>query len=158
MGGQTGSVVLFLRGLPPNTSRKDLLAFVRNALREAGVRGMPLISLCSNCQIMRLTDPAAGTVEYHGLIEVQPARIVLQAIQILNGRELKGTSIEVRRYRHRSPWGERRLRRQGSEGAGAVVAQPLVERRREGLRIELVEATPPLGAERPAPATLTVQT
>ena len=144
--GQTGSVALFLRDLPPDTSRKDLLAFVRDALRAAGVRGMPLISLCSNCQIMRITDPAAGTVEYHGLIEIQPARIVIQAIEVLNGRELKGRPIEVRRYRHRSTWGEHRLRHWGHNGTDGLVARPLVERRRENLKIDLVDATPPLSA------------
>lgn len=149
MSGQTGSVALFLRDLPPDISRKDLLAFVRDALRSAGLRGMPLIKMCSNCQIMRIIDPTAGTVEYHGLIEIQPARIVVQAIAVLNGRELAGHPIEVRRYRHRSSWGEHR-RLHGDPGdAERVAANPLVERRRENLKIDLVDATPPLSADLP---------
>ncbi len=103
MGGKTGLVTLFLRNLPPNTSRKDLRAFVRIALREAGVRTLPLINACANVSIMRITDLAAGTIEYHGLLEVRPAHIAMLAIQLLNGRARHGTPIEVHRYRQRSP-------------------------------------------------------
>ena len=144
MSGYTGAVALFLRDLPPETSCRDLRAFVRTGLHEVGVQGMPRLGPCSSCQIIRLTDPAAGTVEYHGLIEIRPARIAIQAIRILNGRELKGRPIAVRRYRQRSPWGEHRLHRAGADGPNAVVARPLVERRREHLKVDLVEATPPL--------------
>jgi hypothetical protein len=110
-------------------------------LQRAGVRGLPLFNLCSNCRILRITDQAAGTVEYHGLVEVQPARIALQAIQILNGKEIGRTPIEVRRYRHRSAWGEHQHRSDSFRG-GALVARPLLERRRGNVKIELLEATP----------------
>lgn len=148
MGGKNGSVMLFLRNLPPNVSRRDLKTFVVAGLRQAGVRGSPLLQMCANCSILRIFDPAQGTTEYHGLVEVQPARIAIQAIDILNGQALGGTPIEVRRYRQRSPWGQRRQRRPaqgGGEGSGAVVAEPLRERRRPNLKIDLVDATPGLG-------------
>ncbi len=148
MGGQSGTITLFLRNLPPNTSRKDLKTFVHDELREAKVSGLPLFSLCTNCTILCITDRATGTVAYHGLVEVKPARIGLRAIQVLNGRELHGTPIEVHRYRHRSAWGEHRQRSEDG-GSGQVVARPLMERRRANLKIDLVESTPsaqPLGA------------
>ncbi|WP_295429455.1 RNA-binding protein [uncultured Thiodictyon sp.] len=146
MGGKTGSVVLFLRNLPPNTSRKDLREFVQGALREAGVRTLPFVSVCANASIMRIADLAAGTTEYHGLIEVRPARLAMLAIRVLNGRALHGCPIEVRRYRQRSPWGEHRQRQQEASGSATVVARPLVERRREHLKIDLVKATPTVPA------------
>lgn len=153
MGGKNGSVMLFLRNLPPNVSRRDLKAFVLAELRRAGVRGSPLLQLCTNCSILRIVDPARDSVEYHGLVEVQPARIAMQAIEALNGQRLGGTPIEVRRYRQRSPWGERRSRTE-VPGGGAVVAQPLRERRRPNLKMDLVESTPTLEslhAELPVP-------
>lgn len=146
MGGKTGSVALFLRNLPPNTSRRDLRAFVQNALREAGVRTLPLVGVCANASIMRITDLAAGTTEYHGLVEVRPARLAMLAIRVLNGRALHGCPIEVRRYRQRSPWGEHRQRQQEASGSATVVARALVERRREHLKIDLVKATPTVPA------------
>ena len=86
------------------------MSFVRKQLQLAGVRGIPLFDLCTNCNILRITDRATGSVEYHGLVEVRPARIALQAIQILNGQEFGGRAIAVRRYRHRTIWGESRHR------------------------------------------------
>jgi hypothetical protein len=141
MGGKNGSVMLFLRNLPPNVSRRDLKAFVVTQLHQAGIRGTPLRHLCANCSILRIVDPDLDTVEYHGLIEVQPARIAMRAIQVLNGKRLRDTPIEVRRYRHRSPWGERRNRADYQDGA-TVVAEPLRERRRPNLKIDLVDSTP----------------
>jgi len=144
MGGKSGSLALILHDLPPGISRKDLRAFVCNALREAGIRTMPFVGRCSNCSIMRIADLATGTTEYHGLIEVRPARIAMQAIRILNAKSLLGHPLQVRRYRHRSPWGEHSARQQAAGGSGILVARTLVEQRREHLRIDLVEATPSL--------------
>lgn len=140
MGGKNGSVMLFVRNLPYSVSRRDLKQFIQRELRVAGIRGLPLMSTCTSCNILRITDPATGTREYHGLVEMQPARIALQAISVLNGKEIAGTPIEVRRYRHRSAWGERRSRQYG-ESAATQVAH---ERRRPNLKIELVDATPSL--------------
>lgn len=138
MSGKNGAVMLFVRNLPSSITRRDLKHFIQRELRKAGIRGFPLLSTCTNCSILRITDPATGKREYHGLVEMQPARIALQAISVLNGKEINGTPMEVRRYRHRSAWGERRSR--GS--SGGIGTSVLPERRRPNLKIELVEATP----------------
>ncbi|HYN78094.1 MAG TPA: RNA-binding protein [Lamprocystis sp. (in: g-proteobacteria)] len=141
MSGKHGTVALFLSPLPPNFTRRDLKAFLCRELRKVGVRGIPLFRLCTNCSILRITDRAAGTVEYHGLVEVRPARVAMQAVQLINGTEVNGTLIEVRRYRHRSLWGEHRHRSNAGQG-GPLVAHPLTERRRAHLHLELVSGTP----------------
>jgi hypothetical protein len=151
MSGKSGAVALFLRNLPPNTSRKDLKSFVHRELQRAGVTGLPLFNLCTNCSILRVQGLGAGTIEYHGLVEVQPARIALLAIDILNGKQMHGAAIEVRRYRHRSQWGEHRQRSEPFLG-GALLAVPLTERRRANLKIDLVERTPALPASQGQPA------
>ena len=143
MGGKNGSIMLFLRNLPPNVARRDLKSFVVAELRRAGIRGNPLLHLCANCSILRIVDPDRNTTEYHGLVEVQPARVAMQAIEVLNGKCLGGCPIEVRRYRQRSPWGERRQRAE-ARGDATMAAEPLRERRRPNIKIELVDATPPL--------------
>ena len=142
MGGKNGSVLLFVRNLPYNVSRRDLKQLIQWELKKAGIRGLPLMSTCANCSILRITDPATGTQEYHGLVEMQPARIALQAISILNGKEIAGTPMEVRRYRHRSAWGEHGSGHYG-DSAGKRVTH---ERRRPNLKVELVDATPSVEA------------
>ena len=145
MRGNSVTVALFLSPIPPNTSRRDIKSFVQQELARAGVCGLPLFNLCTNCRILCITDLTAGTIEYNALVEVRPARIAMQAIQILNGKDLNGSPLKVRRYRHRSSWGEHRHRSDPIRG-GALVAQPLVERRRANLRIDLVQATPAIEA------------
>lgn len=141
MSGKNGSVILFLRNLPDNVTNKRLKQFVQQELKRAGVRGLPLRSPCSNCSILRITDPARGTEEYHGLLEIQPSRIAMQAMEVLNGKRIAGKPVEVRRYRHRSPWGGH-----GNAQDIAIMppqdAHPLGERRRDNLKIELVDETP----------------
>jgi hypothetical protein len=141
MSGKTGTVCLFVRALPSGLSRRDLKTFVTGRLKDAGIRGSLLLNVCSNCSILKITDRDTGREEFHGLVEIQPARIAVQAIEALNGALLGGQRVEVRRYRHRSPWGEHRARRGESEGAAI---RPLLERRRPNLKIELVEQTPAL--------------
>ena len=141
MSGKTGAVCLFLRDLPSDLSRRELKTFVTGRLKDAGIRGTLLLNVCSNCSILKITDLANGQQEFHGLVEIQPARIAVQALEALNGAMLGGKPLQVRRYRHRSPWGEHQVRR--GENAGAPI-QPLVERRRPNLKIELVERTPTL--------------
>ena len=110
MSGKNGTVALFLSPLPANTRRRDLLSFVRKQLHLAGLRGLPLFDLCTNCTSYGF--PIAPPVRWSitGLVEVRPARIAMQAIRILQGQELNGVAIEVRRYRHRTMWGESRQR------------------------------------------------
>jgi hypothetical protein len=140
--GKSGSIALFLRNLPPNTNCKAIKTFVQTELHKAGVRSLPFFSPCTNCSILCITDLDARTIEYHGLVEVRPAALAIQAIAILNGKELHGTPIEVRRYRHRFSWSEHRHRSDSARG-GNLVARLLTEHRRANLRIALVQATPP---------------
>lgn len=151
MSGKSGTVALFLRNLPPNVNCKDLKSFVQRGLQTEGVVGLPLFNLCSNCRILRITDLATGTTQYHGLVEVKPARIAMQAIQVLSRREIRETAIEVRRYRHRSTWGEH-WHRADELQIGTLVLRPLTERRRANVKIDLVESTPMTGEYEGEPA------
>jgi hypothetical protein len=151
MSGKSGSIVLFVRHLPRNVSRRDLKAFVHSELRRVGVRGTLLLHLCSDCRILRVTDTAKGSQQYHGLVEIQPAGLALQAIDLLNGKQLCGKPVEVRRYRNRSPWGQHRARL-ADDASGTNEMPPMIERRRQSLRIDLVESTPRLEGARAVPA------
>lgn len=146
MSGKFGSIMLFFRDLPPDVSRRDLRMFVSSGLRESGVRGNPLVQVCGNCSILRVFDPATRATEYHGFVEVKPARVAMMAIGILNGRPLRGTPVEVRRYRQRSPLNERRAAGSHlpSRGELELAGQIRRDRRRPNLQIDLVETTPAL--------------
>lgn len=136
MLGKRGSVMLFLSRLPHGVTRKELKAFVQSALHGDTRLPFARTTAVCNCSILRITDPTNGSSELHGLVEVQPAKAAMQAIEELNGKELKGTPIEVRRYHHRSPLRDRR-----TPGAPVQEAEKRAgERRRKDLRIELISA------------------
>lgn len=136
MLGKRGTVMLFVRGLPADLTRKELKAFVQGAVRDSGGRSFTLRAAVSNCSIVRITDPSSGVSEVHGLVEVQPATAAVRAIEQLNGQALKGARIEVRRYHHRSLLRDRRQETETSSES----ENRLRERRRKNLRIELLNA------------------
>jgi hypothetical protein len=137
MLGKRGSVMLFLRGLPENLTQKELKAFILPAIRKGSGRSIGPKAAVSSCTILRMADPMSGTVEFHGLVEIQPAKVAMHAIVELNGRELKGRKVEVRRYHSRSVLRDRRLE---AAAATANTTDDSRRERRRNLKIDLVGA------------------
>jgi hypothetical protein len=127
--------MIFVRGLPENLTPKELKAFVLAEVHAAQGRAAKIRGSVSSCTILRMSDPHSGAEEYHGLVEVQPAKAAMQAIAQLNGRELKGRKLEVRRYHSRSA-----LRDQRSQGHPLVpeADKEMGGERRRNLKIDLV--------------------
>mgnify|MGYP001025961580 FL=1 len=123
------SFLLFLPSLPESATRKDVKQFVRDGLAESGYHGLALYSAVTSCTILCVTDPVSGKSECHGLVQIRPAKAAMQAIEALNGKELLGSKVEVRRYHQRS----------GLPSALASAAQK--ERRRRELKLDLVETS-----------------
>lgn len=135
MLGKRGSVMVFLRGIPENLTRKELKAFIMPAVRTATGRSVGLKGAVSGCTILRMTDPQSGATEFHGLVEIHPAKVAIHAIAELNGKKLGGQRIEVRRYQPRSA-----LRAQSLEVVADEVDPGTARERRRNLKIDLVNA------------------
>jgi hypothetical protein len=103
-------------------------------MKSPNGRSFPFKASICTCTILRLTDQANGTVEHHGLVEVQPARAAMRAIEDLNGRVLRGAQIQVRRYHHRSPLRDRRRNKIAHDHP----ENRLKDRRRANIKIDLV--------------------
>jgi hypothetical protein len=101
------SVQIFIRLLPDDVSQSDLRHFVSDALHRSWfVRS-------SNGQIVaveirKLTNSETYSTEYHGIVDVEPAKAAMQAIQKLNRNNLKGKDVEVRKFFQRSDLRDRR--------------------------------------------------
>lgn len=111
MLGKRGSMMIFLRGLPDGLTRKELKSFILRAVKPPHMRSFFLKAAVTSCTILRITDHSNGATEHHGLVEIQPAKAAIRAIDELNGKTLKGSTIEVRRYHHRTPLRDRRRNR-----------------------------------------------
>jgi hypothetical protein len=102
MLGKRSSIMIFIRDLPGSLTPKELKAFVLAGVQAARARSAAIRGTVASCTILRMSDPKSGVEEYHGLVEVQPAKAAIHAISELNGRELRGRKLEVHRYHPRS--------------------------------------------------------
>ena len=118
---------LFIRNIPQKATEKDLYKFVLEGLKSWWpFADDPEIS---RCEIIEITDPEYGEMEFHGLITIRDPRVGEKAIRKLNGKVFMGSTVaEVREYTHRSP-GDRRV-------SNSRVSQRPEDRRRKNLKIE----------------------
>lgn len=134
MLGKRCSLMLFLRGLPQDLTHKKLKLFVQGAVKDLDRDAFSVKATVCTCSIIRISDPDCGECELFGLVEIQPAKAAMHAIEVLNGKDLNGELVEVRRYHHRTPLRERRLQ----PSSLAPPNKRKGERRRTNLRFELV--------------------
>jgi len=102
---------IFVRRIPEGVSRRELTRFVDKATSSFW-RRLPFVThpQVEKCEILRIEDLETHSVEYHGLISVQPAKAALSLINRLNGERLHGKAVEVRKYYRRSSYKDRRRR------------------------------------------------
>jgi hypothetical protein len=89
---------------------------------------------------VRISNPDPRSVEYHGIIDIEPEPNALRAIRILDGSRIKGKGIEVRKYQRRSSYRERRMQQLNSEEA-VMFNRRKGERRRLYLQREIVQVS-----------------
>lgn len=96
-------IMYLLPQLPSDVTARELRLFVESGLNQG--KRLSLKHSVADCSILRVVDPSSGAAEYHGMVEVNPDKDVLDAIDLLNGLEIRGQKIEVRRYRNRTTSG-----------------------------------------------------
>ena len=125
--------MLFVKGLPESITDKELKEQFQHL---TGPRWRSYLAGCGSigvCDIIRVTNHDTGEVEFHGLVEIQPAKLALRAIRELHGSTIRGHTIEVRRYQQRSP-----LRGKYMYDVEPEVDIEQNDRRRGNLSIELI--------------------
>ncbi|MCB1759715.1 MAG: RNA-binding protein [Gammaproteobacteria bacterium] len=132
---------IFIRRLPESVTRLDLIHFVSAALRPQWSlfrRGDGPQQI--DCEIFRVTSLDNQSAEYHGIVHFEDPTEAMAVIERLNGRQLKGKRMEVRKYYHRSNLRDRRRQPNGQMPAGDIVEQRQADRRRNHLQIEPLHA------------------
>lgn len=131
-------MLVFIRSLPESATIAELSQLLDKALHRS------LFGLFRNrgsydkLQILEITDRDRQSVEYHGLVEIEPAEAALGAIDRLNNLRFKGKRLEVRRYFRRSPYLDRRGQMPGREEV-IFMERRAHDRRRPHLQIEHVD-------------------
>jgi hypothetical protein len=138
-------MLIFIRLLPESVTQGELRRFVEKAIRSPWRRLPFSRNKIQMAEIRKLVNRATGSVEYHGLVDVEPAKGAVKAIRKLNLTPLKGKTVEVRKYYKRSPL---RDRREGGAAEGTSANRPRRDRRRPNLVAESVTISGPLRAGR----------
>lgn len=136
---QTGLMV-FIKGFPPTLNPDELRSFLQRTIAHAKRERSCENGSVRSCRIVRTTNTEIQKVECYALVEIKPVRFALFSIKVLHGNELAGETIVVRRYRQRSLLWERR---RCGQKLRETRERRILDRRREGLRIEDVEFTTP---------------
>jgi hypothetical protein len=131
---------IFIRRLPEGTTRRDIQDFVLPALKPRWrLFGSRTAGKLSKVAILRIHDSNTGTVEFHGLIRIEPAMEGLAVIHRLNGTLLKSKRVEVRKYYRRSAARDRR-RLEGESLPAHIQEQRKRDRRRHTLQTQILFA------------------
>ena len=100
---------IFIRQIPKGTTRKELGKFVSKGLRPSWIFfPLPSHVKVKRCEILQISNPETKTTEYHGVVQIDPSSAALLVIERLDGRELQGKLVEVRKYFRRSSYRDRR--------------------------------------------------
>lgn len=134
---QGGPLKLFLRGLPQDVTPQELYEFVTRAIIPPWYRPFTPRGVIKSCVVMRMKDLDRNTVEFHGLLEIQPDNAALAALRDLDRLRFKEAPIEVRQWQPR--------REQGAQHQDSPTSrrQEGLERRRDRLIVDMIETYAP---------------
>lgn len=127
-------MILFIRKIPASSKLSDLIEFVEPAIKGGLFRRAGAII---NVRILALRDVRLRTVEFHGLVTIEPDVVALKAIKKLKGRRFKGKFVIVRQYFQRD-W-HNDLRQPHQARAGLQERERRVADRRRGKDLEFIE-------------------
>jgi hypothetical protein len=129
-------MLVFIRLLPEAVTQNDLRKFVGKAIRSSWLHWLFPQARIHSTEIRKFANGQNHSVEYHAIVDIEPAKAAVAAIRKLNRTPLKGKQVEVRKYYHRSLLRDRRKALQ--EDAQEGDERRRRDRRRESLEVERV--------------------
>lgn len=123
-------MIIFIRKIPANTKISEIIDFVEPAIKGGLFRKSGIIR---GAKILALRDVRLRTLEFHGLVTVEPDAVALRAIKKLKGQRFKGKFVVVRQYFQRDWHNDPR---QGSREQ--KVTERRITDRRRGKDLEII--------------------
>lgn len=130
-------MIVFVRNLPEDTTRQDIIDFIMPAVRGGLFRARGKIT---SIDVLVIRDSNTKLMEYHGLVHIAPDAVAQRVIRKLHGQHLKGKRVALREYIVRSWRNDRRdPLRKPPEGIIDRRKNPI---RRDNLKIQVLKAIP----------------
>ncbi len=101
-------MLVFIRMIPKSVTCNELSHFVHRRVDSLRTRFSGNHGSVDSVSIKKFTNQETQSVEYHGVVNIEPAVSAQAAIRRLNRTTLKGVPVEVRKFYHRSPLRDRR--------------------------------------------------
>ena len=101
-------MLVILRGIPANTNRYEILTFLQPALKGVFFKKKGRID---HIRIVKIQDVERDTIEFHGLVRIEPDSAALRVIKMLNRKVINGKNIAVREFQARNWHNDPRIRR-----------------------------------------------
>jgi len=143
-------MLVFIRLLPETVTQNDLRRFISQALKPSWLTLLAPQGRIKSTEIRKTTYGQPLSVEYHGIVDIEPAKAAMAVIHKLNRTALKGRDVEVRKYYHRSPLRDRRIALRGMTDAPAGERRHQ-DRRRSHMITERVHTAGPLQSGQATP-------
>jgi len=105
---QRKQMLVFIRMIPESVTTDDLRHFINKGMGFVWNNIFRRQGTIASTSIFKTTNPKTDSVEYHGMVDIQPATSAQAAIRKLNRTHLKGRPVEIRKYFRRSPLRDRR--------------------------------------------------
>jgi len=138
-------MMLFIRRIPTDLSRRELEKIVREALKPKVWWPFGPPGTLTRCEVLAIFDKDTGDRERHGLVSIVPQRAAWRVIKRLNRSKMKGKMVEVRPYVKRMYQRDRRIR--GYDDRAIEHEARTDDRRRPNL-VEATEQSPQVEALR----------
>lgn len=137
-------MLIFIRLLPESITHTDLRRFADKAIQSTWLNLFHPPIQINSIEIRKITNTQTHSAEYHGVIDIEPAKMAAKAIRKLHRTPLKRKEVEVRKFFQRSTLRDRRRQTQ-SQVAPTIEERRRQDRRRPGLVTEQVSVSGRLG-------------
>lgn len=126
-------MLVFLRNIPDGTSQRDIVNFIRPALKGGlfSAKGN-LLSI----DALLIKDRNTNLIEHHAIVQIKPDAAASRVIKRLDGQALKGQRIRLHEYVVRNWKNDRRSAASLKLGA-PTGNRRLTARRRKNLQIRM---------------------
>ncbi|MCP4862894.1 MAG: hypothetical protein GY897_02845 [Alteromonas sp.] len=130
-------MLVFIRMIPMAVTCDDLYRFIHKGMGSFFTQLLGKKGTVTELSILKFANQEAHSVQYHGLVDIDPVTSAQAAIKRLNQSRLNGVPVEVREFYDRSPSRDRRESQSAVESA-AFKDQRRGDRRCNQLNIEPV--------------------
>lgn len=93
---------IFIKEIPATTTQRSLAQFLNKSLGNHKILNIFSSTELKQCSVLKITDPGTGESEFHAVAEIESSKPEPETLRLLDGQQLQGRRLEVRKFHHRA--------------------------------------------------------